>query len=253
MEPLENGSIGSFEMGGQGIERREMLRYIAIASVAGTFPGFCQWAFACSHNPPTGSLAQVVAQPYKTLFFSPKNYQMVEHLADMIIPSDDTPGAKQAGVAEFIDFMVANRAAISGRDELPSTEAVLALGEQVQGHFLVGLDWLNAHTKAQFGHEFVGCTSQQQTGLLEELAYKAKFKPGTETGRDFFQLMRDYTVVGYYTTKIGLESLGYPGLRTVWPKMPGCAHPNDPEHAHLQEPGDANLGALRSQTKGSFP
>ena len=29
--------------------------------------------------------------------------------------------------------------------------------------------------------------------------------------------MRDYTVVGYYTTKIGLESIGYPGLRTVWP------------------------------------
>ena len=26
-------------------------------------------------------------------------------------------------------------------------------------------------------------------------------------------MMRDYTVVGYYTTKIGLESLGYPGLR----------------------------------------
>ena len=49
--------------------------------------------------------------------------------------------------------------------------------------------------------------------------------------------MRDYTVVGYYTTKIGFESLGYPGLQVVWPAMPGCPHPDDPEHAHLREPG----------------
>ena len=30
-------------------------------------------------------------------------------LAELIIPEEETPGAKQAGVAEFIDFMVANR------------------------------------------------------------------------------------------------------------------------------------------------
>jgi Gluconate 2-dehydrogenase subunit 3 len=72
--------------------------------------------------------------------------------------------------------------------------------------------------------------------MLEELAYKAKFKPATESGREFFQMMRDYTVVGYYTTKIGLESIGYPGLRQIWPKMPGCTHPDDPEHAHLPVP-----------------
>jgi hypothetical protein len=74
--------------------------------------------------------------------------------------------------------------------------------------------------------------------LLEELAYKAKFKPGTEQGRDFFRFLRDYSVVGYYTTKIGLESLGYPGLRMIWPSMPGCTHPNDPEHTHRANSGE---------------
>jgi hypothetical protein len=68
------------------------------------------------------------------------------------------------------------------------------------------------------------------------VAYKEKFQPTTESGREFFQMMRDYTVVGFYTTKIGLESVGYPGLRRVWPKMPGCAHLDDPEHARLREP-----------------
>ena len=90
------------------------------------------------------------------------------------------------------------------------------------------------------------CSAEHQNRLLEELAYKAKYTPTTEAGREFFQLMRDYTVVGYYTTKIGLESLGYPGLRTVWPKMPGCTHPDDPAHAHLSEPVIGNLAELRT-------
>jgi len=39
-------------------------------------------------------------------------------LAEMIIPEDETAGAKQAGVAEFIDFMVANRVAVSASRDI---------------------------------------------------------------------------------------------------------------------------------------
>ena len=228
-------------MGGQGIERRVVLRYIGLASVAGTFPGFRQWAFACSHAAPDAGLAQAAKSSYKPLFFSPKQFKLVEHLAEMIIPADDTPGAREAGVAEFIDFMVANRVPVNGSDEMSQNTA---LGSAVQGHFLAGLSWMNAHSKSEFEHEFLDCSAEQQNSLLQEIAYKETYKPATETGREFFQLMRDYTVVGYYTTKIGLESLGYPGLRTAWPKAPGCAHPDDPEHAHLQESSSTNLAAF---------
>jgi gluconate 2-dehydrogenase gamma chain len=96
-------------LGGQGIERREILRYIGIAAVAGTFPGFNKWAFACPHDHPQPATPASSSTPYKPLFFSPEHYRMVEHIAEMIIPEDETPGARQAGVAEFIDFMVANR------------------------------------------------------------------------------------------------------------------------------------------------
>jgi hypothetical protein len=98
---------------------------------------------------------------------------------------------------------------------------------------------MNARSRSEFKRDFMDCSAEQQNALLEELAYKDRFKPTTESGRAFFQMMRDYTVVGYYTTKIGLESLGYPGLRTVWQKMPGCPHPDDPEHRHLREPAPA--------------
>ena len=220
-------------MGGQGMERREVLRDIGIASVAGTFPGFGKWAFACPQEHPQHTSSPAASGPYKPLFFSPEQYQMLDHIAEMIIPEDDTPGAKQAGVAEFIDFMVANQVPVSASRDVRSIEDAMEIGSEAQNRFIAGLEWINARCLSEFGRAFMECAPEQQNSLMEELAYKAKFKNTTESGRAFFQLMRDYTVVGYYTTKIGLESLGYPGLRTVWPKMPGCTHPDDPEHANL--------------------
>jgi Gluconate 2-dehydrogenase subunit 3 len=227
-------------MGGQGIQRREILRYIGIASVAGTFPGFSKWAFACPAEHSTESAHPPAASgPYKPLFFSADQYRMIEHIAEMIIPEDDTPGARQAGVAEFIDFMVANRAPVSTSRDVRSTEDAIEAGNEIQTNFILGIDWMNARARSEFGHDFMDCGPDQQHSLLEELAFKSKFKATTESGRVFFQLMRDYTVVGYYTTKIGLESLGYPGLRTSWPRMPGCPHHDDPEHIRLLEPSSS--------------
>jgi len=176
---------------------------------------------------------------YQPLFFSPPQYRMVEHLAEMMIPEDESPGAKQAGVAEFIDFMVANRVPVSTSRDIRSTDDAIAAGNEAQNKFLAGLDWMNARSQSEFGRDFMDGTPEQQNSLLEELAYKAKFKPTTDSGRAFFQMMRDYTVVGYYTTKIGLQSIGYPGLRTAWPALPGCPHRDDPEHAHLREPASS--------------
>jgi hypothetical protein len=229
-------------MGGQPIERREVIRFMAVASMAAAFPGFQKWSFAGVHDSSNRSVAQST-QPYKPSFFSPPQFEMAEHLAEMIIPADDKPGAKAAGVAEFIDFMLANRVSLAGRDEYQSfgsgriaitSQQVIRLGEDAQGQFILGLQWLNGRSRSEFGHEFMDCSADQQISLLKELAYVNNQKPATDTGRQFFLLLRDYTVVGYYTSKVGLESLGYPGLRVVWPKMPGCSHPDDPEHAHLR-------------------
>src|SRR5437588_2280370 len=109
-------------MAGQGIQRREVLRILGTAAAAATFPGFSKWGFACGH---IGNAAlQIKPAVYKPQFFTAAEYSLVERLADLIIPSDSTPGAKEAGVAEFIDFMVANN-------------------PDVQYSFRMGLDWLN--------------------------------------------------------------------------------------------------------------
>ena len=228
-------------MGGQSIERREIFRYIGIAAVAASFPGFSRWAFACPQDHPQPMGLQLQSQAYKPLFFSTGQFRMVEHLAEMIIPEDENPGARQAGVAEFIDFMVANRVPVNTSRDIRSTDDAIAAGNEVQNTFVAGLGWINARSRSLYSREFMQSTPAEQNRLLEELAYKEKFQPTTEAGRAFFQMMRDYTVVGYYTTKVGLESLGYPGLRTSWPQMPGCPHTDDPEHRNLREAPGASV------------
>jgi hypothetical protein len=54
-------------------------------------------------------------------------------------------------------------------------------------------------------------------------------------GPAFFKLLRSYTVMGYYTTRIGLESLDDPGLR-LYSASPECPHKDDPAHLHLPPP-----------------
>ena len=94
-------------MAGQGIRRREVLQILGTAAAAAQFPGFSKWAFACGH---VGNAAlQIKPAIYRPQFFTPAEYSMVERLAEIIIPNDGTPGAKEAGVAEFIDFMVCER------------------------------------------------------------------------------------------------------------------------------------------------
>jgi gluconate 2-dehydrogenase gamma chain len=232
-------------MAGQSVDRRLVLRYMGLASAAASFPGFHRWAFAFAQHPAPAESPREGPKIYQPVFFSPAQFAMVERLADMILPADETPGAKEAGVAEFIDFMLAKRAPVVSREEMRTTQDKLFAGSQMQVRFVIGLGWLDAQSKYQFGVEFLRASTEQQNDLLEELALPAKYKPQTAEGREFFQLMRDYTVAGYYTTRIGLESLGYPGLRMFWDKMPGCSHPDDPEHAHLVVSESANVAQLK--------
>jgi gluconate 2-dehydrogenase gamma chain len=197
-------------MAGQSIERRDALRMIGMASAAGAFPGFARWCFAFA--------PQRVDKParYEPRFFTPGEYAIVERAADLIIPSDGTPGAREAGVAEFIDFMV-------GSDT------------SLQYRFRYGLLWLDTLSRSRHqGRGFTAISPAEQTALLEPLAYTAKHQPGQEDGRAFFRLLRDYTVMGFYTTRIGWQELDVPGLR-MYSASPECPHKDDPEHARLRQ------------------
>ena len=196
-------------MAGQGPSRRELLQALTLASAASAFSGFSRWSFAFAESSPSPAMVNPL---YRPQFFSPTQYRTVEILAELILPAvPPAAGAREAGVAEFIDFMVFSETAL-------------------QTPFRDGLQWLDrADTSAA---DFAGLTVLQQNALLERLAYKAKQQESEKAGQQFFLLVRKYTVMGFYTTRIGLESLEYPGL-TFYATSPGCTHTGNPEHVGL--------------------
>jgi len=198
-------------MAGQGIQRREVLRILGTAAAAASFPGFSKWRFACGHI--GNAVSQIKPAQYTPHFFSVAEYALVERLTELIIPNDATPGAKEAGVAEFIDFMVAS-------------------DPEAQYPFRMGLAWLNAHSESHYAKKFIDLDSEKQGSLLEPLAYKGKERPGEEDGREFFKLIREYTVTGYYTSEVGYKELDNPALK-FYSESPECPHKGDPEHLHL--------------------
>ena len=200
-------------MAGQGLQRREMLRIMASAAAASKFPGFAKWSFVCSHDKPVESIRP---ESYQPLFFSPSEYAMVERLTELIIPSDISPGAKEAGVAEFVDFMVAH-----------DTEQ--------QYPMRLGISWLNAQCERLIGKRFMALSQAEQVAVLEPLAYKAKHRAGEEDGRRFFSAIKKLTVMGFYTTEIGYKEIDNPALK-FYATSPACPHVDDPEHKHLPPP-----------------
>lgn len=202
-------------MAGQGLERREVLRVMALAAAASQFPGFHRWAFACDHF----GVAPLQVKPaaYMPQFFTPAEYTTLERLTEMIIPSDGSPGAREAGVSEFVDFMVWS-------------------DPKAQLGFRSGLTWLEAHSDRLHAKPFRELSLDQQAEILERLAYEDHHRAGEEEGRKFFKLIRGYTLMGFYTTRIGLEQLNYPGLQTIYEKLPGCPHPGNPQHQALPPP-----------------
>ena len=198
-------------MAGQGIQRRRMLRILGTAAAAAQFPGFSKWTFACGHI--GNATLQIKPAEYHPQFFTPAEYASVERLTEIIIPTDTTPGAKEAGVAEFIDFMVAS-------------------DPDAQYGFRTGLTWLDAFSDETTGKRFMELSLEQQTSLLEPLGFKDKARAGQEAGQQFFSMMREYTVKGFYTTEVGFKELDNPALK-FYAESPECPHQGDPEHKHL--------------------
>ena len=136
-------------------------------------------------------------------FFSAHELATIGVLADIIIPADDVSGsATDAGVPDFIEFMV---------KDIPSYQTPM------RG----GLKWLDVQCQRRYGNAFAECESTQQLQLVDEIAYPAKAKPEMAPGVAFFNLMRDLTASGFFTSEIGVKDIGYVGNKPgVWDGVP---------------------------------
>jgi len=191
------------------------------------------WILGGTVSAPTilGVLAGCRAEQTSTAFtprtLTPDQRNTVEAIAEIIIPETETPGAKAAGVDQFVDRMLSDYYKPADRDR-----------------FLAGLKRVDARAQRLHGKPFGALTKEQQTAIVLDLDKVAFTEPPTKAdsasagvpnpevrksdvaagqgvGADpkeaatpspdpedigsesFFRRMKELTVVGYYTSEVG--------------------------------------------------
>lgn len=151
---------------------------LAAPTIAGVLAG-------CGDQRASGTRA--AAETLKAL--TPEQEQLVAAVAEVILPATDTPGARDVGVSQFVDRMLADYHTADAREK-----------------FLAGLARLDASAVAQHGKSFMRCTAAQQFALVDALdaqLFDPKAVRADADPRAFYGLLKELTLAGYYTSEDG--------------------------------------------------
>ena len=124
------------------------------------------WAQAHEHA--KSAPRNLDGQPFR--FFTPQQAADYEAFAEQIIPTDETPGAKEANVVRFVDF------------------ALSEIQPQNKQDFTRALVVLNEHSKKTNPHasSFAALTAAEQIATMKDMEKT-----------DDFGILRFYTIVGF--------------------------------------------------------
>lgn len=169
------------------MDRREAIRRLGASAVVPFLSGFHP-----SVPPQEGE--------WKPRFFQDSEVETVAGIAERILPQTDTPGARQALVHQYIDFVLS-------RSEAPAAE-----------RFREGLQGLDERCGALFGEPFAKLETARQDEILT----------GIEES-PFFHEVKRLTVDGYYRSEVGMkQELGFEG-NAFLAEFEGCTHPEHRE------------------------
>jgi gluconate 2-dehydrogenase gamma chain len=180
------------------LTRREMLGWLALVPLASPL---------AAAESARRALIALSGSPYVPKFFTAHEWRTVRVLVDDIIPRDERSGsATDAGVPEFMDFMMLDQP--SG--QLP-----------MRG----GLHWLDTTSHARYGTAYALATPTQRTSLLDDIAWPARARAEMSHGVVFFTMFRNLTASGFWSSRMGVADLQYIGNQVVhaWQGCPPAA------------------------------
>lgn len=124
-------------------------------------------------------------------------YQTLRKLADLIIPADEhSKGALEGGAPEFIDFLCSRN-------------------EDLLRIYTGGLAWMDETMLKRGGKSFLESSAQQQTELLDQIAYKKNASPALNPGIYFFTWAKNMVMDGFYTSPAGFADIGFMGNKVL--------------------------------------
>jgi gluconate 2-dehydrogenase gamma chain len=141
---------------------------------------------------------------WQPVFLSKEQGALVSEVAEIIIPRTDTPGAKDAGVPQFIDTMLKD-----------------VYTQEDRERYVAGLTAFDDTARTAYSKPFVELSKVQQTELVRkvhdeavavELAYDP---PPTTLRRPFILMTKELSLLGFFTSKPGatqvLQYVAVPG------------------------------------------
>jgi hypothetical protein len=156
--------------------RREAVQYISLL-LGGTLVGANAFLTGCKTEDGDKNA------------FDENDIAYLNEIADTILPTTSTPGAKAANVGQFMTVMVND-----------------CYEEKDQKTFREGMDKLNDFANKKFDNDFVKLSAPQRQQLLIELDKEQKESMKTKKEGEpahYFRMMKELTLLGYFTSEIG--------------------------------------------------
>lgn len=159
------------------------------------------------------------------MYFTQEQFKIVEAATERIFPADDNgPGAKDLGVAYFIDHQLSGDWGFNSREYM---HAPFYKGEKAQGYqgrlrrreiFDIGLRELQNHSLSKYQKNFTELSEEEQDSILTDFA-EDNVNLTTISATGFFNMLRSSTLEGAYSDPLysgnrnmdGWKMRNYPG------------------------------------------
>ena len=131
--------------------------------------------------------AAATSGPADRIFDAP-DIELLEHLAETILPETETPGAREAGVGAFIAVMV--------QDTYSPAE---------QKTFLSGLESLQETCTREFGKAFGDLTPEQRFVIADRLDTEQYDATRDDEPAHYFRMLKELTVLGFFSSEVAYQ------------------------------------------------
>jgi hypothetical protein len=187
------------------LSRRELLRLAACATaLPGAAEFFSTWLHAASGQHASGFQPEEspLLKDYQPKFFDADDFDALQAFTAILIPADDTPGAREARCAHFIDFVLQ-----------ASTQYAPDTGRQ----------WREAmRSLEQAG--FHAAEAAGRAAIVEAISRPERDRRATHPAYAAYRLIKQQNTFAFYTSRVGMiECLEYKG-NAFNASFPACEH-----------------------------
>lgn len=185
--------------------------FVSLVSHALALPGAAQFLSAWLHAaPPAEQTFRMTAPPeppllrdYEPKFFSAADFEALQAFTEILVPTDDTPGAREARCAHFIDFVLQASTAHAPETQKQWRQAMAAVREA----------------------GFHAADREGRAALVEQMSRPERDKGASHPAYFAYRLIKQQNTFAFYTSRAGtIEALDYRG-NSYHASFPACTHP----------------------------